>query len=147
MEGGDRERRGRGKGLRWVEWSEKGFLRREHVDWGLKDEKGTPAMSLRKSIQKEEQVQRPEGQKGMASGRPRKGADRMVKRGPGLSSRDSQRSAPFPQENLGMLSLSQHFLRMFLELVLYPNKEVTPKKGRHGIQMGNFRMELCAPAP
>ena len=32
MEGGDRERRGRGKGLRWVEWSEKGFLRREHVD-------------------------------------------------------------------------------------------------------------------
>ena len=55
-------------------------------------------MSLRKSIQKEEQVQRPEGQKSMASGRIRKGADRTVKRGPGLSSRDSQRSALFPSK-------------------------------------------------
>lgn len=55
-------------------------------------------MSLRKSIQKEEQVQRPEGQKGMASRRTRKGADRTVKRGPGLSSRDKQRSALFPRK-------------------------------------------------
>lgn len=104
-------------------------------------------MSLMKHIQEEEQVQRPERQTGMASGRTRKGADRTVKRGPGVSSRDKQRSALFPQENLGMLSHSKHFLRMFLELVLYSNREVTPEKGKHGIQMGNFRMELCPPSP
>lgn len=102
-------------------------------------------MSLRKSIQKEKQVQSPEGQKGMASGRTRKGADNGEE-GAWAEFQGQAKVSSVPQENLGMLSLSKHFLRMFLELVLHPNKEVTPEKGRHGIQMGNFRMELCAQA-
>ena len=71
------------------------------------------------------------------------GADGMVRRGSRMSSRGKQRSDLFPQENVEMLSFSIHSLRMFLELVLHPNKEVTPEKGRHGIQMGSSRMELC----